>query len=89
MSVFDEISAFSYKNNISLFGLTNEFFAIVINKFFNCVDDGLLIVTPSMFEARKIYDAINRYNDNCFLFENDSLSFINTFNISLFHNCCT
>ena len=79
MSVFDEVSAFSYKNNISLFGLTNEFFAIVINNFFNCVDDGLLIVTPSMFEARKIYDAINRYNDNCFLFENDSLSFINAF----------
>ena len=77
MNVLDKVSTFSYKNDISLFGLTNEFFGVVINNFFNNIKDGILIVTPSMFEAKKTYEAINRYNDNCFLFETDSLSFIN------------
>lgn len=77
MNVLDKLSKFSYKNNISLFGLTNEFFGVVVNNFFNTVDGGVLIVTPNMFEARKIYEIINRYNDNCFLFETDSLSFTN------------
>ena len=77
MGILDKVSSFSYKNDISFFGLTNEFFAVVINNFFSTIEDGILIVTPSMFEAKKVYDAINRYNDNCFLFETDSLSFIN------------
>ena len=77
MNVLDKVSTFFYKNDISLFGLTNEFFGVVINKFFNNIKDGVLIVAPSMFEAKKMYESINRYNDNCFLFETDSLSFVN------------
>lgn len=53
MNVLDKVSTFSYKNDISLFGLTNEFFGVVINNFFNNIKDGILIVTPSMFEAKK------------------------------------
>ena len=53
MNVLDKVSTFFYKNDISLFGLTNEFFGVVINKFFNNIKDGVLIVAPSMFEAKK------------------------------------
>ena len=60
MNVLDKLSTFSYKNDISLFGLTNEFFAVVINKFFNSIEDGILIVAPSMFEAKK-----RKYPSSC------------------------
>ena len=77
MNLLERITSFSYKNNISLFDLTNEFFALTINNFFNKNDDGILIVVPSLFEAKKIYNTILRYNDDCVLFESDNLSFIN------------
>jgi len=72
MQVFNEIVNYSYQNNIGLCHLTNEFFALVVKRMFDEIDNGILIVTASSYEANKIYNFVNNYVD-ALLFQADDI----------------
>ena len=59
MNIFDEILKFEYKNNIGLYGMTNEFFALYLKKIFETQNKNILVVTPKISEVKKL----NNYLD--------------------------
>lgn len=76
MSVFDKIFDFNFENDTGLFNLTSGFFVGYVNKLFSTKNRAILIVCPSIYEARKIY---NKFIDtrDVIIFENDDLYFSN------------
>jgi len=72
MSFFEKILKFNNEKNIGLLNMTDEFFALYVKKLFESNDQGILIVTPSLYEANKIYSSVNNYVSS-FLFQDDEL----------------
>ena len=72
MGVFKEIDNFKYKNNMGLINMTGGFFACFVNNLFNKEKRAILIVTPSIFEARNLFNKFI-FNDAVILFENDDM----------------
>ena len=54
---------FKYENNIGLLNVTDEFFALYIKKIFNEEQKGILVVTPTLFEANKLNNIVLNYMD--------------------------
>lgn len=71
MNIFDKIIDFNYKNDTGLVNLTGEFFVLVLKKLFSSLDRALLVVTPNMYEARKLY---NKFDEDVILFEDNELN---------------
>ena len=71
-SIFNEITTIPYQNNIGLLNMTGEFFALYINRLLKEEKKGILIVTPSLYEANKLYEAISNYQE-ALLFQVDDI----------------
>ena len=63
MGILDKIIQVDKYNNIGLLGMTDEFFCAYINKMFNESKSSILILTPTLYEANKIYSSLEKYND--------------------------
>ena len=61
----------SKKNNVGIIGMTDEFFCTYVNKLFSSYDNDILILTPSLYEANKIFSSLQKYNDLTLLFPMD------------------
>ena len=66
--------------NIGLAGFTDESFCIYINELYYKENKNIVIVTPTLFEANKLFDSLNNYNNNVYLFPMDE--FLTTMAIS-------
>ncbi len=72
MNAIKKVLKFENVNNIGLLGMTNEFFALYANEVFNN-NKSVLIVTPSLYEANKIYNSVVQYNSKTLLFQVDDI----------------
>ena len=74
MNVFDKLfSTYEYKNNTGLVNMTSGFFALFIKRLFKEEKRSILVVSSSLFEARKLYNACN--SNDAILFENDDANY--------------
>ena len=72
MNIFNKLFNFEYENNIGLINLTGDFFALYIKKIFEQEKKGILIVTPSLYEANNLVNCFDDFSD-CMLFETDDV----------------
>lgn len=61
MNYFDNILKVKYQKDITISGLTDEFFSVYINNLYKQNNNSILIVTNSLYEANKIYNSLNNY----------------------------
>ena len=71
MEILNKIIPIDKYNNIGLLGMTDEFFCAYVNKLFYDTNSGILILTPSLYEANKLYASIIKYNNKVLLFPMD------------------
>ena len=71
MNVFDKLLDFEYKKDTGLVNMTGGFFALFLRKLFLEENRALLVVTPNIYEARKLY---NKFDNDVILFEDDELN---------------
>ena len=57
--------------NIGFSGMTEELFSAYVSARFAKQDESILIVTPSLFEANKLYNTISNYTNDVFFFTMD------------------
>ena len=62
---------FEIENNMGIAGLTDEFFCVYINNYFNNHDKNIYIVTSTLYEANTIYSSLSSYCDYVYLFPMD------------------
>ena len=71
MNFFDIFKNVKFKNNMSLYGMTDDFFSVALaNNFLNNVDN-YLIVTSTLYEANMLFKKINKFIDDVYLFPMD------------------
>ena len=68
---FDNLVDIRKEKNICLTGMTDEFFCVYLSKLFKEKNRDILVVTSTLYEANKINNSLNNYNDNCLLFPMD------------------
>lgn len=72
MKFIDEKINVSDINNIAITGLTDEVLSIFINKLLeNNNSNDVVLVTNSLYEATKIYQSLQNYNDDTLFFPMD------------------
>ncbi len=71
MSIFTQITNKALKNNMGISGITDEFFSLSIKELYEENKKGILIVTPTLFEANKLYNYISSYLKNVYIFPAD------------------
>ena len=72
MNVFDEILKITEYKSTGLLNMPVEFFALYLNKLFTTEKRNILVITPNLYEANKIYNTTINYND-CLLFQTDDV----------------
>ena len=70
MNVLDDLIKIDDTKNIAITGLTSEFFALYLSKL-NQINNNILVVTNTLYEANKIYDYTSNYTDNISIFPMD------------------
>ena len=68
MNFLAEFDKFKTKENVSLLGMTDEFFCLYISRLAEFNNQDIIIVTSTLFEANKLVNSLNLYNDNVLLF---------------------
>ena len=71
ISIGNIIKVNNLKENISITGLTDDFFAVYLYNLHKYKKQHILVVMPSLYEANRIYSDINNYSDNVLLFPMD------------------
>ena len=71
MNLLNKLTNFKYKRNTGLLNMTGEFFALFIKELVRRENKSILIVTPSSFESRNIYNKF--LDDKVILFEDDEI----------------
>ena len=66
--IFDN---FEYGNDLVIGGLTNELSVLYMVNYFKKTKENIIIVTNSLFEATKIYNQMNNYINDVYLFPYD------------------
>lgn len=72
MNIFDNIIKTYNENNIGLKGMNLGFFSLYLNKLLNSQNKGIIVVTPTIYEANKLYQNFNDTKD-VFLYETDDV----------------
>ena len=67
MKVFDNFFEKIYDKDIALTGMTEELFAVYVNKLYDSKKN-ILIVTSNLVESNSLYRSISNYVDNVYLF---------------------
>ena len=70
MKVFDNFFEKIYDKDIALTGMTEELFAVYVNKLYSN-NKNVLIVTSNLVESNSLYRSISNYTDNVYLFPMD------------------
>ncbi len=71
MNEIDNIIMSNDTKNMSLIGMTDEFFCLYVSKLSKLKERNIVIITPTLFEANKLVNALNNYDDNALLFPCD------------------
>ena len=71
MKLFEQILPNVFENNVGFTGMTDELFCVATYQAFCTQKRSILIVTPSLFEANKIYDSLSVYTDQVLFFPMD------------------
>ncbi len=71
MNVYHKIFDGLLKKGMGISNITDEFFALAVNELFKKEKEGILIVTPTLYEANKMYEIIKNYVDETYLFPMD------------------
>jgi len=71
MNFLDDLNYSELTKNISLNGMTDEFFCLYISKLSRKTNRNILIVTPTLFEANKLVNSLSNYDDSTLLFPMD------------------
>lgn len=71
MNVYHKIFDGMLKKGMGISNVTDEFFALAVNSLFEREKKGILIVTPTLYEANKMYEIIKTYVDDTYLFPMD------------------
>ena len=71
MKFLDNLNYNSMTKNISLVGMTDEFFCLYISMLSKKTERNIVVVTPTLFEANKLINCLNNYENNAFLFPMD------------------
>ena len=70
MKVFDNFFEIIYDKDIALTGMTEELFAVYVNKLYDSKKN-ILIVTSNLVESNSLYRSISNYVDNVYMFPMD------------------
>lgn len=62
---------FQYKDGMSIYGLTKELDVFYLLKYFHKIDNSLIVVTSSLYEANQLANLISTYEDNYLLYPMD------------------
>ncbi len=68
---FDNLVDIRKEKNICLTGMTDEFFCVYLSKIFKEENRDILVVTSTLYEANKLINSLNNYNDKSLLFPMD------------------
>ena len=71
MNFLDNLNYKELTKNISLSGMTDEFFCLYISKLSKETARNIVIVTPTLFEANKLVNSLSNYDDSVLLFPMD------------------
>lgn len=72
MNIFSNIIKTYNENNIGLKGMNLGFFSLYLNKLLKKTDNGIIVVTPTIYEANKLYQNFSDTKD-VFLYETDDV----------------
>lgn len=72
MNIFSNIIKTYNENNIGLKGMNLGFFSLYLNKLLKETDNGIIVVTPTIYEANKLYQNFSDTKD-VFLYETDDV----------------
>lgn len=68
---FEQILDIRKEKNICLTGMTDEFFCVYLSKLFKEEKRDIIVVTSTLYEANKLNNSLNNYNDKTLLFPMD------------------
>ena len=68
---FDDLIVLKEEKNICLTGMTDEFFCVYLSKLFKEKNRDILLVTSTLYEANKLMNSLNNYNEKSLLFPMD------------------
>lgn len=71
MNIYEQLFNNSLKKGMGISNVTDEFFALSVKALFKKENKGILIVTPTLFEANKLYEMIRNYEKETYLFPVD------------------
>ena len=71
MNLFDKLDYSNDLNNVSLYGMTDDFFCLYISNLSKVNNKNIVIITSTLFEANKLVNLLNNYDDNILLFPMD------------------
>ena len=77
-----DIIDINLKNDLTIVESTSELFSLIVCKNYLISKKNILIVTPSLFEASKIYDSLSNYINEVYLFPNDDYFTVNSLAVS-------
>ena len=77
MSKILDLIDINFNNNLTIVESTSELFSLMVYKNYLDSNKNILIVTPSLFEASKIYESLLNYTNEVYLFPNDDYFNIN------------
>lgn len=66
-----DIIDIKFTNDLTIVESTSELFSLLIYKNYVTTNKNFLVVTPSLFEASKVYESLLNYTNEVYLFPND------------------
>ena len=71
MLFLDNLNYDNMTKIISFLGMTDEFFCVFISMLSKKTNRNIVVVTPTLFEANKLVNCLNNYENNALLFPMD------------------
>lgn len=71
MNAFDNLINIDVKKDMGISGLTDEFFCVFLNYLNKVKGKNIIVVVNTLYEANKIYNSLQLYNDRSYLFPMD------------------
>ena len=71
MNILDNLVDVKIKNDMGIYGFTDEFFCVYLYNLFNKTNKSLLVVCDSINEANNIYSSLSNYLDDICLYPMD------------------
>ena len=72
----------NFNDKLTIVEITSELFSLVVYKNYINSNKNIIIVTPSLFEASKIYESLLNYTNEVYLFPNDDFFTVKSLAVS-------